>query len=78
MKTKLLLFAALACSIAIMANESQPVFSAGEDACVPGHTIAGGDACAPGRHGEYSYNGAAWRLHILEKDERKDCNDRLF
>ena len=36
MKTKLLLFAALACSIAIMANESKQVFSAGEDACVPG------------------------------------------
>ena len=36
MKTKLLLFAALACSIAMMANESRPIFSAGEDACVPG------------------------------------------
>ena len=37
MKTKLLLFAALACSIAMMADESRQVFSAGEDACVPGH-----------------------------------------
>ena len=55
-----------------------PVVLAGEDACVPRHLIAGGDACIPGRHGEYSYNGAAWRLHILEKDERKNCYDRLF